>query len=146
MEKNTKKPEEKQQQAQLPEAPATATVKIKSTAGFEYLFTLRDEKASNLMFKIAAMEKKWLELGWTPLAQQTKGGFPQKQIDYVPNRTCPTCGSRLVRATTKDGKKMIKCETNKWNFTLKRSEGCPFIEWEQPRIPERQINDDYGEY
>jgi hypothetical protein len=53
----------------LPEAPASASVKIKSARGFEYIFTIRDEKASVLMFKIAAMEEKWVSLGWTPLTQ-----------------------------------------------------------------------------
>lgn len=56
---------------QLPEAPASATVKIKSPNGFEYLFTMRDEKASTLMFKMKAMEDKWKGLGYEPLAQNT---------------------------------------------------------------------------
>lgn len=56
---------------ELQEAPASASVKIKSANGFEYIFTLRDLKAATLMFKIEAMEKKWLGLGWKPVAQQT---------------------------------------------------------------------------
>ncbi len=123
------------------DAPASATVKIKSKNGFEYLFTLRDEKASKLMFKIDAMEAKWISLGWTPLAQQARGGFPPKQVDYVPNRTCPTDGARLVSATKRDGTKFIKCENNK--FINGQQSGCKFVEWpnQQSSVPERQIND-----
>lgn len=120
--------EDKEKQ-QLPEAPTSATVKIKSAAGFEWLFTIRDESAKTLMFKMKAMETNWLDNGFTPLVQQTKGGFPPKQIDYVPNRTCPTDGARLVFATKKDGSKYVKCENNKWDKINNRATGCQFVEW-----------------
>ncbi len=99
----TNKTTEEQEQStnNLNEASASATVKIKSKNGFEYLFTLRDEKASVLMFKLAAMEKKWIDLGWTPLAQNAFKG-PQKPIEYVPDRVCPKCQNKLVYATKKD--------------------------------------------
>ena len=112
------------------EAPTSATVKIKSTAGFEYMFTLRDEKASNLMAKIGVMEKKWLALGWTPVVMQPKA-YPKKPVVYVEGRTCPKCNSKLVEADTKKGK-VIKCETNKWNAIAKKAEGCDYIEWSNP--------------
>src|SRR5258708_37780753 len=124
------------------DAPASATVKIKSKNGFEYLFTMRDEKASNLMFKIDAMEKKWLALEWTPLSQNTRGGFAPKPVDYVPNRTCPQDAARLVYATKKDGSKFIKCENNKWDKMQNRVIGCPFIEWPKPQVPVRQIDEE----
>lgn len=74
-------------QLNLNEAPASASVKIKSKNGFEYIFTLRDEKASNLMFKIAAMEEKWMGLGWIPVAQNS--GFKSNpQASQVPTKMC----------------------------------------------------------
>jgi len=72
---------------ELQEAPASASVKIKSTNGFEYIFTLRDLKASNLMFKIEAMETKWLGLGWTPVAQQS-GFRANPGVQAAPTKMC----------------------------------------------------------
>jgi predicted nucleic-acid-binding Zn-ribbon protein len=65
--------------------------------------------------------------GGVPYEKQS--GFPKKEKDYVPERSCPKCGSKLVKSTTKTGKEMIKCETNKWNFQTKQAEGCDYIEW-----------------
>lgn len=42
---------------------------------------------------------------------------------------CPTCGSPLVLAETRFGKKMKKCSTNVWNKETKKAEGCEYIEW-----------------
>ncbi len=42
---------------------------------------------------------------------------------------CPKCGSPLVLNVTRFGKKMKKCSTNVWNPTLKKAEGCDYIEW-----------------
>lgn len=127
---------------QLPEAPASATVKIKSKDGFEWLFTIRDEKASQLMFKMKAMEKNWLEGGFTPLAQNSFGKKPATPVEYVEGRMCPNDNARLVKATKKDGTKFIRCENNK--FINGQQTGCKFVEWNnQPRqeYPERQVED-----
>ena len=135
-------------ESQLPEAPASATVKIKSKDGFEWLFTMRDEKASVLMFKMRAMEKNWTENGFTPLAQNNGFKRETNPKEYVEEIVCPICKNRLVRSQTKTGKKLIKCETNKWNTMLQKAEGCPFVEWEKEigpgqieALPERDIND-----
>ena len=42
---------------------------------------------------------------------------------------CPKCGSALVESETKTGKKFTKCSTNKWNFELKKAEGCDYVLW-----------------
>lgn len=42
---------------------------------------------------------------------------------------CPKCGSPVILATTRFGKKMKKCSTNVWNKETKKAEGCDFIEW-----------------
>lgn len=42
---------------------------------------------------------------------------------------CPKCGSPLVLAVTRFGKKMKKCSTNSWNKETKKAEGCDYIEW-----------------
>ena len=41
----------------FPEAPASNTFKVKSTNGFEHLFTMRDESVSELLKKIDKIEK-----------------------------------------------------------------------------------------
>lgn len=50
---------------------------------------------------------------------------PAQELD----EKCPKCGSPLVMATTRFGKKMKKCSTNKWNPDTKTAEGCDYIEW-----------------
>lgn len=42
---------------------------------------------------------------------------------------CPKCGNPLVLATTKFGKKMKRCSTNKWDPETKESSGCDYVEW-----------------
>jgi hypothetical protein len=128
---------------QLPEAPASATVKIKSKDGFEWLFTIRDESAKTLMFKMKAMESNWTANGFTPLAQ----GFGKKAAapkEYVEGRVCPVDGGKLIKPPT-GSKAPIKCENNKWNPTTKQSFGCQYKYWPdqepvQP-IPERQLRE-----
>lgn len=91
--------ETKSQTNGLPEAPASATVKIKSPNGFEYLFTMRDEKASNLLYKMQAMEKHLIEKGYTALAQNAYGK-PQ-----VPTKPCPKHNVPMKEKTSKTGEK-----------------------------------------
>lgn len=122
-----KKPES---QNQLPEAPASATVKIKSPNGFEWLFTIRDEHASTLVFKMNSMEDNWIKFGWTPLAQNSYQKPTVKPVEYIEGRMCNLCGKRLIKGQSKDGsKKFEKCEDNRYNWQTKQQEGCRFITW-----------------
>lgn len=47
----------------------------------------------------------------------------------VLDEKCPKCGSAVVLAVTRFGKKMKKCSTNLWNKELRKAEGCDYIEW-----------------
>lgn len=122
--------ETKPQIEQLPEAPASVNYKIKSPAGFEYMFTMRSERASTLQFRMAAMEKHWLEAGFVPLPQyapRSSTGFAQRPIDYVVGRTCPKDDARIVQGI---GKIKEKCENYKFDMTTKKSVGtCDYIVW-----------------
>lgn len=133
-------------QTNLPEAAASASTKIKSPNGFEYIFTMRDAKSSNLLFKMKKMEEHFMNSGFTAVAQNSK--YPAKEKEYVQGRTCPQCGSRLVYTTKKDGTKYIRCETNKWNAQLRRAEGCTFVEWPNKQYSASPYNsssyDDYA--
>lgn len=62
------------QNKELPEAPASASMKVKSPNGAEYIFTMRDEKASVLLFKMAAMEDNFLKKGFTFISQDRGSG------------------------------------------------------------------------
>lgn len=126
--------------ADFTEAPASNTFKVKSPAGFEHMFTMRDESVKELLIKIDTVEKALAEKGWTPLAQN-QFGKKERQVDYVEGRQCPKCGNKLVHTVTKAGKKFIKCETNKWDFANKVATGCDWTEWPQSiaqTIPEVQ--------
>ncbi len=118
------------------EAPASNTFKVRSVNGFEHMFTMRDESVKDLLVKIETVEKALLDKGWTPLEQNKSfGKFPPKQIDYAEG-ACPKCGEKLVNAQTKDGKKFVKCSTNKWDFATKQATGCSYVKW-----PEMQQSD-----
>lgn len=44
---------------------------------------------------------------------------------------CPKCGSPLVMATTRAGKKLKRCSTNVWNPETRSSTGCDYVEWQK---------------
>lgn len=69
---------------------------------------------------------------WDPKTRESSG------CDYVEwlgtsietlDEDCPTCGEKLVMQTTKNGKRMKKCSTNKWDPQTRMATGCDYIEW-----------------
>ncbi|MCL4374386.1 topoisomerase DNA-binding C4 zinc finger domain-containing protein [Patescibacteria group bacterium] len=42
---------------------------------------------------------------------------------------CPKCGSALLLVTTRFGRKMKRCSTNKWDPATKTSSGCDYFAW-----------------
>ena len=44
---------------------------------------------------------------------------------------CPKCGSPLLLVTTKFGKKVKRCSTNKWDPATRTSSGCDYVEWQK---------------
>lgn len=134
----------------LPESPISVNTRIKSPNGFEYQLTLRngvtEKDFSDLMTLIAQKEQVLLEKKWTPVAgYASKSGskFPEKPVEYVPGRACPTCGSKLVYATKRDGSRFIKCSTNK--YINGEATGCPYVDWGNTKFrPEtKKPLDDY---
>lgn len=112
----------------LPEAPVTMFTNYKRTDGFEVSVTLRGNDLKEVATLLDMAIKGIVASGGTPVSRQKTGGFPPKQIDYA-DGDCPKCGSRLVNASTKDGRKFVKCSTNKWNFAEKKAEGCEYTKW-----------------
>jgi len=69
---------------------------------------------------------------WNSETRKTEGCDYVKWLAVEPvtlDEKCPKCGSPLVLAQTKFGKKMKKCSTNVWNAETKKAEGCDYIEW-----------------
>lgn len=69
---------------------------------------------------------------WNRDTRQVDGCDYIKWLDVPPeelDEQCPKCGSPLVLATTKFGKKMKRCSTNKWDPNTKTSSGCDYVEW-----------------
>lgn len=79
----------------LPEAPASATCKVESPNGFQYLFTLRASSGKDLLTKLAGFELKIINQNWKPLAQWQPNG---KVEEKKPAKTkgCPKCGGTMT--------------------------------------------------
>ena len=69
---------------------------------------------------------------WNKETKKNEGCDYVKWITPEPqtlDEKCPKCGSPLILAVTRFGKKMKKCSTNVWNRETKKAEGCDYIEW-----------------
>ncbi len=69
---------------------------------------------------------------WNPDTKQAEGCDYVLWLDVEPqtlDETCPKCGSPLILKTTKFGKKLKACSTNKWNPQTRQAEGCDYIQW-----------------
>lgn len=122
--------------ASLPEAPSSVTYSIKRK-GFNILFTVRAMSGVELIAQMDAIEEKLLEKGYEP--QMLKASVPsygkkeqsqQKSIVFADGKKCPDCGSRVVVAQTKDGRKFFKCEKQVYNFKTRETSGCLYFQWD----------------
>lgn len=69
---------------------------------------------------------------WDPNTRENVGCDYVKWIEMEPEKLdekCPKCGSPLIIAFTRFGKKMKKCSTNKWDAQEKKATGCDYVEW-----------------
>lgn len=81
--------------AKLPEAPASATLRVTWTGGYEVLFTMRDVSAGGLIDKIDRAVKMFQERGIAPAGAprgsgSTPGATPAPASGNAP--VCPTHG------------------------------------------------------
>lgn len=91
------------EKAELPEAPASASMKVKSPLGYEYIFTMRDESAKTLLFKMNAMEVHMNASGFTPVAQNTpRGGNLTSQAPKV-TKQCTVHNEEMIQQLSKKG-------------------------------------------
>lgn len=99
----------------LPEAPAAVTARVVSDKGFRLLFTLRDEKVSNLIAKFDEFQIAILKRGWKPETSSFSleprfnrvEQHPQSQLSLSnkDKETCSKCGSKATKKSgfRKDG-------------------------------------------
>ena len=69
---------------------------------------------------------------WNPQTRQNEGCDFVKwfTVEPVPlDEKCPKCGSPLVLAVTRFGKKMKKCSTGSWDKATRSVIGCDYVEW-----------------
>lgn len=69
---------------------------------------------------------------WNPDTKKVEGCPFVKWLPIEPTpleEKCPKCGSQLVLAVTRFGKKMKKCSTGGWDKTTRTATGCDYIEW-----------------
>lgn len=69
---------------------------------------------------------------WDSAARKTTGCNFVKWIPIEAktlDEKCPKCGSFLVLAVTRFGKKMKKCSTGGWDKEKRQATGCDYVEW-----------------
>jgi len=69
---------------------------------------------------------------WDPNTRQNVGCDYVKWLQVEPkelDEKCPKCGSPVILAVTRFGKKMKKCSTAGWDAKEKKATGCDFVEW-----------------
>lgn len=116
--------------ANLPEAPESAHVDA-YLDGFHWGFTKRTTLAKMKPYidEAVGITAYLREMGFKPSWNEDTNGAHAKGSTPSLKRTCPICGSPVKEGETKNGKKYVKCSTNKWNAVLQKPEGCEFIEW-----------------
>lgn len=71
---------------------------------------------------------------WNEETKKTEGCDYVEWLSVAPeelDEKCPKCGAPLLMATTRFGKKLKKCSTNKWDPATKSPTGCDFVEWQK---------------
>ena len=70
---------------------------------------------------------------WNAQTHKNEGCEYVKWLEVEPKtleEKCPKiCGSPLVLAVTRFGKKMKKCSAGSWDKVAKKAVGCDYIEW-----------------
>ncbi len=69
---------------------------------------------------------------WNPQTKKNVGCDYVKWFTVDPkelDEKCPKCGSKLILAVTRFGKKMKKCSKGSWDAKTKKAIGCDFVEW-----------------
>lgn len=95
--------------SELPEAPASATVKVRTVGGYEWLLTTRTVSTNELIQRIELLDAFFASNGWENVSQ----GYGGKKNEVAkhpdtgkPAGTCDSCGGPMV--ISKKGKPYCK--------------------------------------
>lgn len=91
----------------LPEAPASATVKVRSPLGFDWLVTTRSLSMSDVMGRMEFIEDWLLNHNWQPATNAYKPGAASPAPTAngsggVAGQTCPHHGNQLKQSKHND--------------------------------------------
>lgn len=98
------------------------------------IYMVQADTAENLGLAIQEVKTKFLNSRTIPepVRTQTTDFVPSpatQATNSQPTEICPVCGSPLIIETTKTGKRVQKCSTNKWDRVRKEVVGCKFVKW-----------------
>lgn len=83
----------------LPEAPASASAKMTSPQGIEWLLTVRDFTVNGLLQKCKVLEDHLLKDGWTPASTSYgRSAAPNGHADHGTAPLCPTHGTPMKQS------------------------------------------------
>ena len=86
------------------EAPASASCKVTSPRGFEWILTLRSDTANDMMTRTEALEGWLVKHDWQPAATRpTSPGNSQASAPTEAAPLCNICHQPMKRRQTKDG-------------------------------------------
>lgn len=134
------------------EAPRSATVKVKSANGFNWLFTMRETTGQELITDIESFEKVVLAKGWMPVEERSFGGS-NASFNKPPKVTKPCLIPGHPELVEKLSKKTGKPYFGHWEgrypdlgrqcFGQGYVGTAQFTQTAQPEIPERDIQEDF---
>jgi hypothetical protein len=114
----------KEQDTMLPEAPASANVRIKTKNGFQWQITMRADKVSKLIAQMEISEDFFISKGWVVPNWQSEGDEKKPFVAPVEEKPCPECKSILRKLQVKkEGK-----NKGRW-FWGCSNKNCKFFEW-----------------
>lgn len=110
---------------------STITFSFRRVDGFEA--TVCVPVSSDALMALDTLVGKVVAAGGSPISIHPAPykKFESKPVEYVEGKICPNCGKKVVRSVTKDGKKTLKCEENKYDFKTKTQSGCRFFQFEE---------------
>ena len=129
------------------EATASVTYNVETPMGYAVLFTVRSDSSTELLRQMQELENMFQASQFKNHEKKAFGsgnaGFAKKSYTsaFVPptaqssapaNVTadkCPKCGSPLVFMTTKTGKNLYKCSTQRYDRITRQTTGCDYVKW-----------------
>lgn len=105
------------------EAPASATIKVTSPSGLEWMLTTRAATMRDLIAQVTTLETWLVGNKWTPAATRAASALPMSAPSVTPAEPAPICAIHKTPMTrrSKDGRSW-------WSCSEKLDDGswCPY--------------------